>query len=109
VGINRTGDQLIMVTVDGRHRSFTGVNGQSMASIMIELGSEQAILMDGGGSTTMATRPLGDTVSGSQTLLRTDHREELSTALRYHPLHPLAHCQVCCLNQPDKCFCRASH
>jgi exopolysaccharide biosynthesis protein len=61
VGINRTGEELIMVTVDGRHRSFTGVNGQSMASIMIELGSEHAILMDGGGSTTMATRPLGDT------------------------------------------------
>lgn len=59
VGISRSGTELIFVTVDGRHRSFTGVDGQRLASIMIELGSQKAILMDGGGSTTMAVRPLG--------------------------------------------------
>lgn len=60
VGINRSGDELIMVTIDGRHRSYTGVDGQRLAALMIELGSDQAILMDGGGSTTMAVRGLGE-------------------------------------------------
>ncbi|MDW7671227.1 MAG: phosphodiester glycosidase family protein [Bacillota bacterium] len=60
VGINRSGDQLILVTVDGRHRSYTGVDGQKLAALMIELGSDKAILMDGGGSTTMAVRELGE-------------------------------------------------
>ncbi|MEN1759138.1 phosphodiester glycosidase family protein [Anoxynatronum sibiricum] len=60
VGINRAGNELIMVTIDGRHRSYTGVDGQKLAALMIELGSDQAILMDGGGSTTMAVRQLGE-------------------------------------------------
>lgn len=60
VGINRSGDQLILVTVDGRHTSYTGVDGQKLAALMIELGSHKAILMDGGGSTTMAVRGLGE-------------------------------------------------
>ena len=59
VGINRNGNEIILVTVDGRHRSFTGVDGNRLADIMIELGSEKALLMDGGGSTTMALKPLG--------------------------------------------------
>ncbi len=59
VGINRTGNVLLFVTVDGRHRSFTGVDGTRLSDIMIELGSEKAIVMDGGGSTTMATKPIG--------------------------------------------------
>ena len=60
IGINRNGNELILVTVDGRHRSFTGVDGNRLADIMIELGSEKALLMDGGGSTTMAIKPLGE-------------------------------------------------
>ncbi len=62
VGINRTGSEIIFVTVDGRHRSFTGVDGTMLSEIMIELGSEKAILMDGGGSTTMAVKALGSNV-----------------------------------------------
>jgi len=60
VGITKDRKQLIMVTVDGRHSSFTGVNGKRLVDLMIELGSHEAILMDGGGSTTMMARGLGD-------------------------------------------------
>lgn len=60
VGITRDRKQLIMVTVDGRHNSFKGVDAQKLVNLMIELGSYEAILMDGGGSTTMTTRGLGE-------------------------------------------------
>lgn len=60
VGITKDRKQLIMVTVDGRHSSFVGVDGKRLVDLMIELGSHEAILMDGGGSTTMMARGLGN-------------------------------------------------
>ncbi|QUH25818.1 phosphodiester glycosidase family protein [Serpentinicella alkaliphila] len=60
VGITKDRKKLIMVTVDGRHSSFVGVDGKRLADLMIELGSHEAILMDGGGSTTMMARGLGN-------------------------------------------------
>ncbi|EOC99293.1 hypothetical protein L21TH_2677 [Caldisalinibacter kiritimatiensis] len=47
-----------MVTVDGRHASFKGVDQEKLAKIMIELGAYEAMNLDGGGSTTMALAPL---------------------------------------------------
>ena len=61
VGINRDGTELIMVTIDGRHVSYTGVDGIGLANLMMELGSYQALRMDSGGSTTMAVKGLGET------------------------------------------------
>lgn len=60
VGITKDRKQLILVTVDGRHSSFVGVDGRRLVDLMIELGSHEAILMDGGGSTTMMARGLGN-------------------------------------------------
>ncbi len=60
VGIDSSGKKLILVTVDGRHASYKGVNGEVLARLMIEAGSHHALLMDGGGSTTMMTRNPGD-------------------------------------------------
>lgn len=60
VGITKDRKQLIMVTVDGRHSSYAGLNGKRLVDLMIELGSHEAILMDGGGSTTMMARGLGN-------------------------------------------------
>lgn len=59
VGITKEGTQLIMVTVDGRNKSFKGMDGQKLAALMLELGSNEAVLLDGGGSTTMLARSLG--------------------------------------------------
>ncbi len=59
VGVSKDGTQLIMVAVDGRNQFFKGMDGQQMAKLMIELGSNEAVIMDGGGSTTMVSRSLG--------------------------------------------------
>ncbi len=60
VGLNQAGDQLIMAAVDGRHTSYKGLNNEEMATLMIELGANSAMMMDGGGSTTMLRRELGE-------------------------------------------------
>ncbi len=59
VGITKDRKQLLLVTVDGRHGSWQGIDGTRLARLMIELGSHEAVIMDGGGSTTMIARPLG--------------------------------------------------
>lgn len=59
IGITRDRSQIIFVTIDGRHSSYTGVDGKQLAQYLIELGSYEAILMDGGGSTTMVKRDQG--------------------------------------------------
>lgn len=60
IGITKDRSQLIFVTIDGRHSSYTGVDGKQLAQYLIELGSYEAILMDGGGSTTMLKRNQGE-------------------------------------------------
>ncbi|NMA04450.1 MAG: phosphodiester glycosidase family protein, partial [Clostridiales bacterium] len=60
IGITRDRSELILVTIDGRHTSYKGVDGRQLAEMMIELGSYEAIIMDGGGSTTMMKRSPGD-------------------------------------------------
>ncbi|WP_103109761.1 phosphodiester glycosidase family protein [Brevibacillus reuszeri] len=57
VGVSGDGKTLYMVTIDGSN----GVYLDELAKIMAELGSYRAVNFDGGGSTTMATRSLGDT------------------------------------------------
>ena len=60
IGITKDRSQIIFVTIDGRHSSYKGVDGKELANYLIELGSYEAILMDGGGSTTMVTRGQGE-------------------------------------------------
>lgn len=60
LGTNASGDQLVMVTVDGRHSSYKGMDNQQMAALMLELGCANAMMLDGGGSTTMLRRDLGE-------------------------------------------------
>lgn len=59
IGIT-TDNEVILVTVDGRTTSFPGVSQQELAQIMVDLGAYSAVNMDGGGSTEMILRPLGD-------------------------------------------------
>lgn len=53
VGFNKDKTEMILVTVDGRNKNYTGVTQEELAEIMIELGAYEAVNMDGGGSTTM--------------------------------------------------------
>lgn len=59
-GIGFTEDgHLLLVTVDGRQTGATGMSQEELADLFIELGAVYAMNCDGGGSTTMVTRPEG--------------------------------------------------
>ncbi len=53
IGFNRDNTEIIMVTLDGRHKDYVGAKQTELAKIMLELGAYNAVNMDGGGSTTM--------------------------------------------------------
>ena len=53
-GIARAGKRLLLVTVDGRRKPYSdGMTLRELAVLMQALGAEEAINLDGGGSTTM--------------------------------------------------------
>ena len=56
VGIDKSGKTLMLVTVDGRLAECEGMNQTELANLLIELGCETALNLDGGGSTTMVAR-----------------------------------------------------
>ena len=58
VGVNRDGNQLILVAVDGRSHSIGATHGE-MGEIMRRLGAYNAMHFDGGGSTTMVSSDRG--------------------------------------------------
>lgn len=60
IGISKDNKEVLFVTIDGRSASYTGVTQRELAEIMISLGAHQAINLDGGGSTEMILRPLGE-------------------------------------------------
>ena len=60
IGINRNNTEMILVTIDGRDSSFKGVSQEVFGAIMKELGAYNALNLDGGGSTTMAIKPIGE-------------------------------------------------
>jgi exopolysaccharide biosynthesis protein len=54
-GMGLTADgRLLMVTVDGRRKESRGVTLDEMGDLMVSLGAEIAVNLDGGGSTVMA-------------------------------------------------------
>lgn len=62
VGITQDGKELIIATIDGRHANFKGVGLEVFGAIFKDLGAYNAINLDGGGSTTMAIKPIGEQV-----------------------------------------------
>ncbi|MDO0822723.1 phosphodiester glycosidase family protein [Desulfosporosinus nitroreducens] len=58
-GSSEDGKQLILVTVDGRQDNSVGLTQTESAQLMLELGAYNALIFDGGGSTTMAARKSG--------------------------------------------------
>ena len=57
LGIDASGSKLILIVVDGRQPLYSqGVTIKEMAEIMQEYGGENAINLDGGGSSTMVIR-----------------------------------------------------
>lgn len=60
LGVSADGNTLYVVAVDGRGKSI-GMTNNELAEYMLSLGVTNAINLDGGGSTTFAVRPEGDT------------------------------------------------
>ena len=60
LGINEAGDRFYLLTVDGRNSSATGMSETELAIYMKGLGVWDAINLDGGGSTEMMARRLGE-------------------------------------------------
>jgi hypothetical protein len=60
-GISRDGSRVYLVTVDGRQAPYSdGMRLDELASLMLALGSHEAVNLDGGGSTAMVVAE-GDT------------------------------------------------
>lgn len=63
IGISEDRKELIIATIDGRDVSYTGVSQEIFATILKDLGAYNAINLDGGGSTTMAIKPVDEQVT----------------------------------------------
>lgn len=56
VGIDRDTRQILVLVADGRRQRSRGLTMVELANVMIDLGAEEALNLDGGGSTTLVTR-----------------------------------------------------
>lgn len=63
VGVSKDGETMYLVTVDGRQNASIGMTQFELAEFMLELESYNAINLDGGGSTTMVARRLGENIT----------------------------------------------
>lgn len=59
IGIDSDTGKVLLVVVDGRSESSIGYTLVEMAQLMVQLGAEEALNLDGGGSSTMAVTPPG--------------------------------------------------
>lgn len=60
IGTDQSGKKLFMITVDGRQTSSVGMTLKELQDFMIQIGVYSGVNFDGGGSTTLAARPLGE-------------------------------------------------
>lgn len=60
VGISQDGKTIYIVTAEGRTKRSSGLTISELAQFMLDLGVDKAMNLDGGGSTAMAVRNLGD-------------------------------------------------
>ena len=63
IGISKDKTEILLVTIDGRDDSFKGVSQEMFGAILRDLGAWNGVNLDGGGSTTMAVKPNGETKS----------------------------------------------
>lgn len=60
VGFSEDGRRMVLVTVDGRQRDSRGLTERELGELMADLGADDALNLDGGGSSTMLAREPGD-------------------------------------------------
>ena len=81
IGLTADKKQLIMMTIDGRHSTFSGVTQPVLAGIMKHLGASDAINLDGGGSTTMATKERDEEQAKVVNILTDNYQRKVSNGL----------------------------
>ncbi|WP_427887146.1 phosphodiester glycosidase family protein [Kribbella sp. GL6] len=59
IGFDADGSRMILLTVDGRATGSRGLSLKEMGQLMISLGADDALNLDGGGSSTMLARTAG--------------------------------------------------
>jgi exopolysaccharide biosynthesis protein len=106
--IGTTSDgKVLMVTVDGRQPQSRGMTLQELAKLMLGKGCVQAINLDGGGSTTLATaygvlnspsdgreRPVANAVAVLGTPLKGDAGTEIKIDVPTHPVEAGSICRL---------------
>lgn len=60
VGVSKDEETFYLITVDGRQATSIGLTQTELAEFLVEKGIYTAMNLDGGGSTTMVVRQLGD-------------------------------------------------
>ncbi|CAN5666903.1 hypothetical protein BH11ACT8_BH11ACT8_14590 [soil metagenome] len=60
IGIDRDTHQILLLVVDGRQSFSRGYTMVEMANLMIDLGADEALNLDGGGSSTMLAKRKGN-------------------------------------------------
>jgi hypothetical protein len=60
IGISRDQETMFLVVVEGRHPLSTGMDQKELAEFLLSVGAYNALNLDGGGSSVMAVRPLGE-------------------------------------------------
>lgn len=74
IGFSADGQRMYLVTVDGRQRASRGLTLREMGGLMLQVGADDALNLDGGGSTTMLARKPGD--AGAQVVNRPSNGRE---------------------------------
>jgi hypothetical protein len=67
VGIDTDDDRVLLVVVDGRSEASSGYTLLQLADLMVQLGADEALNLDGGGSSTMAVTPPGGALTVANT------------------------------------------
>jgi len=60
IGFDQDGSRMLLLTVDGRATGSRGLSLKEMGELMIGLGADDALNLDGGGSSTMLARSPGE-------------------------------------------------
>lgn len=103
IGYSKDKKTLYLVTVE-RSSGSRGVTMTELAEYMAGLGVERALNLDGGGSTTLAVRPLGEEKPVLVNIPQRDVQRFVPTALGFFTAAPRGKLFGLAIKAPDKVF-----
>ena len=89
IGLTRDKKQVIMLTIDGRDKIFSGVTLPVLTNIMKSLGAHDALNLDGGGSTVMAVKTREDEKAKVVNILSQGSQRKISNGLAVFDSAPI--------------------